>query len=560
MRAKLKAIAAMFLLAVIAPPAQATFHLMKVVEVFPGTAAAPDAQYVVIQMYAAGQNLVDGHPLTVYNAAGTLVATFTFAGDVSNGASQSKILIATSQAQTFFGVTANLTMSPSLLSAGGKVCFDTIDCVAWGAYTGSAAGVGTPFNAAGGLQSGRAAIRRLDIAGSANSLDAGDDTNNCATDFIFGLPAPRNNAGMIGAIPGATCGNGALEGLEQCDDHNLVNGDGCSSTCAIDQVISRRSGDYDGDGKSDVLWRNTSTGANMIWKSANVATPQATTTVTDQNWKIVGKGDFDDDGKSDVFWRNTSTGANTIWRSGNSATPQTVSAIADPGWKVGGVGDFDGDGKSDVFWRNTNTGNNTIWKSGNSATPQTVSAIVDQDWKVVGVGDFDGDGKSDVFWRDTDAGANVIWKSGNSATPQTVSGVADLSWKVVGVGDLDGDGKSDVLWRNTSTGANAIWKSGNSATPQTVSALVDLDWKVAGMGDFDGDGKSDVFWRNTSTGANTIWRSGSSATTLAAAAVTDQTWTIVPYEWQPQIRLRARGQMPRVHASSQVLRPGAKKG
>ena len=512
MRAKLKAIAVMFLLAVIAPPAQATFHLMKVVEVFPGTAAAPDAHYVVIQMYAAGQDLVGGHRLTVYNAAGTVVATFTFADDVSNGASQSRILIATSQAQTFFGVTANLTMSPSLLSAGGKVCFDTIDCVAWGAYTGSATGVGTPFNAAGGLQSGRAAIRRLDIAGSASLLDAGDDTNNCATDFIFGLPAPRNNAGMIGTIPGATCGNGALEGLEQCDDHNLVNGDGCSSTCVIDQVISRRSGDYDGDGKSDVFWRNTSTGANMIWKSANVATPQVATTVTDQNWKIVGKGDFDDDGKSDVFWRNSSTGANTIWRSGNSATPQTVSGI------------------------------------------------VDQDWKVVGVGDFDGDGKSDVFWRDTDAGANVIWKSGNSATPQTVSGVADLSWKVVGIGDFDGDGKSDVFWRNTSTGANAIWKSGNSATPQAVPGFADLRWKVVATGDFDGDGKSDVFWRNTSTGANTIWRSANSATTLAATAVADQSWTLVPYEWQPQIRLRVPGQMPRVHASSQVLRSGAKKG
>ena len=432
MRTKLKAIAAMFLLAVIAPPAQAVFHLMKVVEVFPGTAAAPDAQYVVIQMYAAGQDLVGGHPLIVYNAAGTAVATFTFANDVPNGASQSKILIATSQAQTFFGVTANLTMSPSLLSAGGKVCFDTIDCVAWGAYTGSAAGVGTPFNAAGGLQSGRAAIRRLDIAGSASLLDAGDDTNNCATDFIFGLPAPRNNAGMIGTIPGATCGNGTLEGLEQCDDHNLVNGDGCSSTCVIDQVIiSRRSDDYDGDGKSDVFWRNTSTGANTIWMSANAATQQAAEAVTDQNWKIAGKGDFDGDGKADVFWRNASTGANTIWKSGNSATPQTVSAVADPGWKVGGVGDFDGDGKSDVFWRNTNTGANAIWRSGDSATPQTVSEVVDQDWRVVGIGDFDGDGKSDVFWRNTSTGANEIWRSGSSATTLAVAAVADQNWTIV---------------------------------------------------------------------------------------------------------------------------------
>lgn len=35
----------------------------------------------------------------------------------------------------------------------------------------------------------------------------------------------------IGGTGGGTCGNGALETGEQCDDGNLINGDGCSSTC-----------------------------------------------------------------------------------------------------------------------------------------------------------------------------------------------------------------------------------------------------------------------------------------------------------------------------------------
>ena len=150
----------------VALPASATFHLIKIVEVFPGTAVAPNAQYVVIQMYASGQEFVAGHAITVFDRSGTLIGTITFAGDVDNGASQAKILIATSQAQTFFGVAADLVMSPALLSAGGKVCWaGTIDCVSWGNYNGSNAGVGTPFNAAGGgLTFGQAAKRRLDIA------------------------------------------------------------------------------------------------------------------------------------------------------------------------------------------------------------------------------------------------------------------------------------------------------------------------------------------------------------------------------------------------------------
>lgn len=35
------------------------------------------------------------------------------------------------------------------------------------------------------------------------------------------------------------CGNGLVEGTEQCDDGNTVSGDGCSSTCRVDRIIRR---------------------------------------------------------------------------------------------------------------------------------------------------------------------------------------------------------------------------------------------------------------------------------------------------------------------------------
>lgn len=37
-----------------------------------------------------------------------------------------------------------------------------------------------------------------------------------------------------GGAGGPTCGNGGKEGTEQCDDGNKQNGDGCSSTCAVE--------------------------------------------------------------------------------------------------------------------------------------------------------------------------------------------------------------------------------------------------------------------------------------------------------------------------------------
>jgi len=184
-------------------PAQAAFHLMLVVEVFPGYASNPNAQYVELQMYFPGQNFVAGHSVQVFDAAGGLLGTFTFPGSVPNGADQASILIATAEAQTLFGVTADLVMTPLIDPSGGKVCFDgplPPDCVAWGSYSGSSTGVGSPFSPAG-LTPGQAAQRSLD-EGTPGVLDASDDTNDSAADFVAASPTPRNNANATGSVAG----------------------------------------------------------------------------------------------------------------------------------------------------------------------------------------------------------------------------------------------------------------------------------------------------------------------------------------------------------------------
>ena len=284
--------------------------------------------------------------------------------------------------------------------------------------------------------------------------------------------------------------------------------------------------DFNGDGRSDVFWRNTSTGGNTIWKAANSANQQAMSPVQNLAWASAGTGDFNGDGNADVLWHNGGSGASTIWRSGNSATQQSVATIMDTDWVVAGLGDFDADGRTDILWRNTRTGGNTIWASANSATPKAVTSVTNLAWTVAGVGDFDGDGHADILWRNGQTGGNTIWRSANSATPQAIASVTNLAWGVADVGDFNGDGKADVYWRNNGTGANVIWKSANSATQQSMASVVGSDWSPATVGDYDGDGRADVLWRNTRTGANTIWRSANSTTQQGVAPVTDLAWHV----------------------------------
>lgn len=285
--------------------------------------------------------------------------------------------------------------------------------------------------------------------------------------------------------------------------------------------------DLDGDGKSDVLWRNNSTGANVVWLSAKSTTPKSTTGVTNLSWKVAGLGDFNGDLKSDILWRNISSGANVIWKGGNSSTPQTVAAFATT-WIVAGVGDFNGDGQSDILWRNTSTGANLIWRSGNSATSQNLSTLADLNWKVAAVADFDGDSHDDIVWRHASTGSDALWPSGNNATGMALTRISDLSWQIVGAGDFDGDQHADLLWRHAGTGANMIWKSALSTTPQAITGVSNLDWKIVAVADYNGDGRADIFWRNFATGSDTIWLAANSATLQAVTAVTNLWWKVQP--------------------------------
>ncbi|MDQ3964442.1 MAG: hypothetical protein M3277_11110 [Actinomycetota bacterium] len=181
-------------------PAHALFHLMMVTEVLAGTSTAPDAQFIEMQMYAENQRFLAGHEVAVFDAAGTEIAAFTFTGPVANGANQSHVLLATEQAESEFGVEADLVMTPVLTAGGGSVCFRSadggiIDCAAWGNYSGDKAETGTPFNPTLGLIPGQSMQRVTGGGSDPEALDADDDTNDSEADFDSSSPNPTNNAG-----------------------------------------------------------------------------------------------------------------------------------------------------------------------------------------------------------------------------------------------------------------------------------------------------------------------------------------------------------------------------
>ena len=112
--------------------------------------------------------------------------------------------------------------------------------------------------------------------------------------------------------------------------------------------------------------------------------------VADMNWQVAGIGDFDGDGKDDILWRNGTTGENYVYPMDGlsiKATEGYVRTVADQSWRVAGVGDFDGDGKADVLWRHAASGQNYLYPmDGTTIKPSEgyLRTVPAGNWSVVG--------------------------------------------------------------------------------------------------------------------------------------------------------------------------------
>jgi hypothetical protein len=191
------------------------------------------------------------------------------------------------------------------------------------------------------------------------------------------------------------------------------------------------------------------------------------------NWQIVGTGDFNGDGWPDILWRNYGTtarypGCNAVWYMKGAAYygSEVLKEVTNLSWQIVGTGDFNRDGWPDILWRNYVSGDNVVWYMkkytyfGSAALP----AVTDLNWKIVGTGDFNRDGWPDILWRNCGTagiqGHNAVWymKGATYIGSAALSAVTDLNWQIVGTGDFNGDGWPDILWRYYGYGgANAVW-------------------------------------------------------------------------------------------------------
>jgi Bacterial Ig-like domain/Bacterial pre-peptidase C-terminal domain/FG-GAP-like repeat len=258
-------------------------------------------------------------------------------------------------------------------------------------------------------------------------------------------------------------------------------------------------GDFNGDGKAEILWRNTTD--NRVAMGSVTATSHAFTdmkyggvnVLVGQDFTVEAIADFGGDGKSDILWRN-SAGKIAVWEM-NGALVANPNMVKDPktgaeivisrdDWGIVGAEYLGNDNRADILWRNKQDGKWAVWQM-NSATLQTGSFLKEvatwQDLSKTPAGMAGRPAAIDEAGNTTGTAFNV----GSLTTQASFQGSVD-AWDAVDLYRFDVSGPQVVsvrldgmVGRSTNQnldmtlfGSNGITVLGESKNPGVQSELI----------------------------------------------------------------------------------------
>jgi len=238
----------------------------------------------------------------------------------------------------------------------------------------------------------------------------------------------------------------------------------------------------------------------------------------------VETGDFDGDGRIDVLWFGNGPRPQEIWWG------RRTEGFARAGFQLGGraepvVGDFDGDGRDDVLWYRTGSGSGTIWYGRGNRTWTTATITVPARFGDPYVGDFNGNGTSDIFWYGEGDAFDRLWFGRPdrkfAALSTSVSGVYQPA-----TGDFDGDGRDDILWYAPGAADDFLWTGRTDRTFLSTDQSIGL-FLAPIVGDFNGNGRDDIFWYAPGRTQDKVWF-GRADRTFAKGRTSNVTGTFAP--------------------------------
>ncbi|WP_293337891.1 FG-GAP-like repeat-containing protein, partial [Microcoleus sp. CAWBG58] len=272
----------------------------------------------------------------------------------------------------------------------------------------------------------------------------------------------------------------------------------------VPQGSSQSWGDYNNDGKLDLLnateqsFRNPNntglslTNASIVYRNSNgTLAPDFNIQLPGVKNGMTAWGDYDKDGKQDILLIGTSS-TGKIAKVFRNTGGGFIEAFSLPGVSEGSAawGDYNNDGRLDILLAgSTDAGLITkIFRNTGNGFSEDTNAVFPgskfADW-----GDYDNDGKLDILLAGTNRGNRVFRNTGSGFAEDTNvlpgnASTGNVGSNVANWGDYDSDGKLDMLldrdiYRNNSPNANTPPTVPTGLRSQVSNREVSFNWNPA---------------------------------------------------------------------------------
>lgn len=250
--------------------------------------------------------------------------------------------------------------------------------------------------------------------------------------------------------------------------------------------------DLNGDGSNDFAVFRPSTGD---WWTAN-SDGIGVQNFGSANDKVVS-GDYDGDGRTDVSVYKT-VGGQGVWSIKRSSDGGITEAVWGLPTDKPVRGDFDGDGRLDYAVYRASQGVWYVQKSNNTGNIIVQFGLAEDQPAPI---DVDGDGKDDVVVFRPSTG---VWYWLRSSDGQFGAAGWGINGDIPTPGDFDGDGRGDLAVFRPSTG---VWYWLRSSDNGFGAVQWGLNGDIPVAGNYDQDGMTDVAVFRPSDGNWYIFRS-----------------------------------------------------